>query len=170
MDIFTRKPCLTSDWILSENLNSSPSHQTLPSHFLLALSFSVRWIKLAVDFDYLQQLTQRITIIYLLVLYGVFHTPFFPGPLLQLITVIQEMRSSVWFKCLLWGLYDYRLWTTPPWKKAKKVNVIFPSLVVQLVKNPPAMQDTWVLSLGGKTPWRRERLSTPYSGLENSMD
>ena len=31
------------------------------------------------------------------------------------------------------------------------------SLVAQLVKNPPAMQDTWVV----KIPWRRERLPTP---------
>ena len=31
------------------------------------------------------------------------------------------------------------------------------SLVAQLVKNPPAMQETWV----GKIPWRRERLPTP---------
>ena len=30
-------------------------------------------------------------------------------------------------------------------------------LVVQLLKNPPAMQETWV----GKIPWRRERLPTP---------
>ena len=31
------------------------------------------------------------------------------------------------------------------------------SLVVQLVKNPPAMQKTWV----GKMPWRSKRLPTP---------
>ena len=31
------------------------------------------------------------------------------------------------------------------------------SLVAQLVKNPPPIQETWV----GKIPWRRERLSTP---------
>ena len=31
------------------------------------------------------------------------------------------------------------------------------SLVAQLVKNPPTMQETWV----GKIPWRRERLLTP---------
>ena len=31
------------------------------------------------------------------------------------------------------------------------------SLVAQLVKNPPAMQETWV----EKIPWRRERLPTP---------
>jgi hypothetical protein len=35
------------------------------------------------------------------------------------------------------------------------------SLVAQLVKKPPAMQETWVLSLVGKIPWRRERLPTP---------
>ena len=31
------------------------------------------------------------------------------------------------------------------------------SLVAQMVKIPPAIQETWV----GKTPWRREWLSTP---------
>ena len=35
------------------------------------------------------------------------------------------------------------------------------SLVAQLVKNPPAMRETWVRSLFGKIPWRRERLPTP---------
>ena len=53
MDIFTRKPCLTSNLILYQNLNSSCSHLTLSSHFLTASSFSVRGIKLAVVFDYL---------------------------------------------------------------------------------------------------------------------
>ena len=40
------------------------------------------------------------------------------------------------------------------------------NLVVQLVKNLPAVWETWV----GKIPWRRERLPLQYSGLENSMD
>ena len=32
----------------------------------------------------------------------------------------------------------------------------------QTVKNLPAMQETWALSLGvGRIPWRREWLSTP---------
>ena len=31
------------------------------------------------------------------------------------------------------------------------------SLVAQMVKNPPAIQETWV----GKIPWRREWLPTP---------
>ena len=35
------------------------------------------------------------------------------------------------------------------------------SLMAQLVKNLPAMWETWVRSLVGKIPWRRERLSTP---------
>ena len=35
------------------------------------------------------------------------------------------------------------------------------SLVVQLVKNPPVMRETWVWSLGWKDPWRREQLPTP---------
>ena len=30
-----------------------------------------------------------------------------------------------------------------------------------VVKNPPAMWETWVRSLGWKIPWRRERLPTP---------
>ena len=34
------------------------------------------------------------------------------------------------------------------------------SLAAQLVKNPPAMQETWVQSLGWEDPWRRERLPT----------
>ena len=33
------------------------------------------------------------------------------------------------------------------------------SLVAQLVKNPPAMQETWI-------PWRRERLLTPVGHKE----
>ena len=33
--------------------------------------------------------------------------------------------------------------------------------VAQLVKNPPAMQGTWVRSLGWEDPQRRERLPTP---------
>ena len=35
------------------------------------------------------------------------------------------------------------------------------SLVTQLVKNPPAMQKTWVDPWAGKIPWRRERLHSP---------
>ena len=39
---------------------------------------------------------------------------------------------------------------------------IWASLVTQLVKNPPAMRENWVRSLGWEDiPWRWERLPTP---------
>ena len=38
------------------------------------------------------------------------------------------------------------------------------SLVAQLVKNPPAMQETLVQSLDWEDPWRREQLPTPVFG------
>ena len=38
---------------------------------------------------------------------------------------------------------------------------IWASLVAQLVKNLPAMWETWVRSLGWKITWRRERLPSP---------
>ena len=45
------------------------------------------------------------------------------------------------------------------------------SLVAQLVKSPPAMQETWVLSLGQEDPLEKE-MATHSSTLamENSMD
>ena len=39
------------------------------------------------------------------------------------------------------------------------------SLVAQLVKNLPAMRETWVWSLVGKIPWRMEQLPTPVFWL-----
>ena len=44
------------------------------------------------------------------------------------------------------------------------------SLVAQLLKNLPAMQETLVQFLVGKIPWRRTGYPLQYSGLENSMD
>jgi len=45
------------------------------------------------------------------------------------------------------------------------------SLVAQLVKNPPAMWETWVRSLGWKdSPGEGKGYPLQYSGLENSMD
>ena len=37
------------------------------------------------------------------------------------------------------------------------------SLVAQLVKNPPAIRETWILSLGWEDPLEREWLPTPVS-------
>ena len=45
------------------------------------------------------------------------------------------------------------------------------SLVAQLVKNPPAVQETWLRSLGWEDPPGEEQgYPLQYSGLENSMD
>ena len=45
------------------------------------------------------------------------------------------------------------------------------SLVAQLVKNPPAMRETWVLIPGlGRSPGEGEGCPLQYSGLEDSMD
>ena len=45
------------------------------------------------------------------------------------------------------------------------------SLVTQLVKNPHAMQETWVRSPGlGRSPGDGTGYPLQYSGLENSMD
>ena len=38
-----------------------------------------------------------------------------------------------------------------------------------VVKNLPAMQDTWVRSLGWEDPLEKEGYPLQYSGLENSM-
>ena len=45
------------------------------------------------------------------------------------------------------------------------------SLVAQLVKNLPEMQETWVRSPGlGRSPGEGKGYPLQYSGLENSMD
>ena len=44
-------------------------------------------------------------------------------------------------------------------------------LVAQMVKNLPAMLETWVQSLGWEEPWREGKgCLLQFSGLENSMD
>ena len=45
------------------------------------------------------------------------------------------------------------------------------SLVAQLVKNPPAIRETWARSLGwDESPTEGKGSPLQYSGLENSMD
>ena len=44
-------------------------------------------------------------------------------------------------------------------------------MLAQLVKNSPAMQETWVQSLGWEGPWRRDRLPTPvFLGFPGGSD
>ena len=61
-------------------------------------------------------------------------------------------------------------------KKKLCSRLLFPelqktSLVAQMVKNPPAMQETWVQSLSGEDPLGKE-MGNPlqYSCVENCMD
>ena len=42
-----------------------------------------------------------------------------------------------------------------------KTIILLASLVAQMVKNLPAMQETWVWSLGQEDPWRRAWQPTP---------
>ena len=43
-------------------------------------------------------------------------------------------------------------------------------LLAHLVKNLPAVWETWVRSLGWEDPWRRDGYPLQFSGLENLMD
>ena len=43
-------------------------------------------------------------------------------------------------------------------------------VVAQTVKNPPAMQETWVRSLGREDPLEEDMATTPGPCLENSME
>ena len=55
-------------------------------------------------------------------------------------------------------------------QKYLAIAYIWASLVGQMVKNPPAMQETWVQFLGQEDPWRGNGNPLQYSCLENSMD
>ena len=63
----------------------------------------------------------------------------------------------------------------PGWGRSAGEGIGFPLqyswafYVAQLVKNLPAMQETWVQSLGWEDPLEMGKV-TQYSGLENSMD
>ena len=46
-------------------------------------------------------------------------------------------------------------------KKKRRLTKEWASLVAQLTKNPPAMQETWVWFLGWEDPWRRAWLPIP---------
>ena len=50
------------------------------------------------------------------------------------------------------------------------VFTVWASLVAKLVKNPPAMRETWVHSLGWEGPLEKGKAThSKYSGLENSV-
>ena len=61
------------------------------------------------------------------------------------------------------GLFKWRVWF---YRGNAQSLALRASLIAQLVKNLPAMQETQVWFLGREDPWRRDRLSTPiYLGF-----
>ena len=58
-----------------------------------------------------------------------------------------------------------------PLEKGYPLQYSWASLVAQLVKSLPEMQETWVRSLGwDDSPGEGKSYPFQYSGLENSMD
>ena len=59
-----------------------------------------------------------------------------------------------------------------PWRRiGYPLQYSWASLVAQLVKNPPAMRETWVRSLDWEDPLEKGKATQlQYPGLENSMD
>ena len=65
------------------------------------------------------------------------------------------MIANIFFKVHIWSFYQ-EAWASP---------------VAQLVKNLPAVWETWVQSLGWEDPLEKGKVTTlQYSGLENSRD
>ena len=61
-----------------------------------------------------------------------------------------------------WLAPNFPLWSS---------TLFWDSLVTQLIKNPPAMQETWVQSLGWEYPLEKGKAThSKYCSLGNSMD
>ena len=73
---------------------------------------------------------------------------------------------------LLYSLIFFQIKTL----KNNIFSICMASLIAQLVKNPPAMWETWIQFLDWEDPIEKERLPTPvlwhgeFHGLENPMD
>ena len=88
------------------------------------------------------------------------HQPFSSSPCTASPQPSSPSTSSV---TLLNRLPPHLYFTAPSFLRA--------SPVAQLVKKPPAMQETWVRSLGWEDPLEKGRATqSKYSGLENCMD
>ena len=86
--------------------------------------------------------------------------------------------TSLYFSSLLPSnvcLFDY-IWghwwqESCHWLMYLSIYYLWASLVAQLVKNLPAMRETWVWSLGWEDTLEEGKVGPlQYSGLENSMD
>ena len=76
----------------------------------------------------------------------------------------------------IYGTQVLRSWVTFPRSQNRAKNWLqiqwqWTSLVAQMLKNPPAMRETWAWSLGWKrSPGAGNDYPLQHSGLENSMD
>ena len=63
---------------------------------------------------------------------------------------LQTWKTSLWFSGIRWGGIN--------WKIGINTSILLnrASLMAQLVKNPPAMMETWVRSLGWEDPLAKE--------------
>ena len=85
----------------------------------------------------------------------------------------QHCKSTLLTLCKVMG--TAKIWSAQAEFSAVNLYWALPtcraSLIAQLVKNLPAMQETWVRSLGWEDPFGEGKgYSLQYSGLENSMD
>ena len=77
----------------------------------------------------------------------------------------------IW-KCHVYGrLYNRKEGGKPPRCQWEVWGKLWASLIAQLVKNPPAMRETWVWSLAWEDPLEKGKAThSSILGLENSMD
>ena len=79
----------------------------------------------------------------------------------------ETIKYPVSYQIFIFYLYQYVFMEShysggqncPRFDQWEVLQAVF--LVAQTVKNLPAIWETWIPSLVGKIPWRRERLPTP---------
>ena len=97
-----------------------------------------------------------------------FSTNYLPLKILSLKMGILLNKYLIW--CYLLSHYYHLVSWNKIWSLYIQ-NIHWASLVARLVKNPPAMQETWVQSLGGEDPMEKGKAThSSILGLENSMD
>ena len=74
------------------------------------------------------------------------------------------------FTCMQEILIQFLGWEDPGERIGYPLQFSWASLMAQMVKNPPGMQETWVQSLGWEdSPGEGTGYPLQYSGQENSM-
>ena len=98
-------------------------------------------------------------------------------PLLLLSLIFPSIRvfSNESVLCIRWPKYwsfSFSICPANEYSGLISFRIDWASLIAQLVKNPPAMQETLVLLLGlsGRSPGEGKGYPLQYYGLENSMD